>query len=71
MEDLGVGPNVVEGQDVEMGAKGDIPKVDVQGEEDVPHFEDTRAKKKGEVDVEEEVPSLKVLSIDALLGKIL
>lgn len=31
-----------------MGAKGNIPNMDVQGEEDVPHFEDTWVENIGE-----------------------
>lgn len=48
-----------------------IPEMDVQGEEDVPHAKETQMVKRGEGDIEEEVPALQVLNIDELLGKIL
>lgn len=41
IEDTGIGPSVVDDQDIDMGLEGGILKVDVQGEEDVPHVEDT------------------------------
>lgn len=70
MEDLRVGPSVAEGQDIEMVHEGNIPEVAVQGEEDVPNTEENRVVDTREGVVEEEVPTMQVLSIDEILGEI-
>lgn len=57
VEDIGVIPSVIEGQDIKMGPKRDILEVDVQGEEDVLHAKEAQEIEVGEGAIEEEVLS--------------